>query len=334
VDTLGRDTPVLSYSEDADLDGLAQQHRIACLLPATRALSADVRTPWIGYVSDFQHRYLTHLFSPAEHELRRKIFHAMATCGRYLVMNSQRTRQDCVRFLCGDETRFVALPFGAAPQPDWLRQDHSLIDKYDLPERYFLVANQFWTHKNHKVAFDALRILRETPDASDVGIVCTGSTRDYRDGHYFPSLMQFIRESRLSDQVRILGFIPKRDQIEIMKNAIAVVQPTLFEGGPGGGALYDAVSLGVAGIVSDLPVNRELEATGAPIAFFEPSDARTLAALMLDRARNPTSRPEAQALIAQGEARRRAVGRVLWTTIRRAIGADLSRKPLVTTPCD
>ena len=331
ADAFGRDTRVVSYSQGTELDSLAQQNGIACLLPSIRPLSPDMRTPWIGYVYDFQHRHLAHLFSQEEHEARNKSFSAMAASSRYLLVNSQNTRQDCARFLGGDEARFVALPFGAAPQPDWLRDDHSLIDKYRLPRRYFLVANQFWKHKNHPVVFKALRLLREAPGASDIGLVCTGSTFEPRDGGYFPSLLQSIRRDRLSDRVRILGFVPKRDQIEIMKNAIAVVQPTLFEGGPGGGALYDAVSLGVPGIVSDLPVNRELEATAVPIAFFEPSDARTLAALMLDRASKPVSRPEAQTLIAQGQARRRAVGRVLWTTIRCAIGADTSREPLVQT---
>ena len=38
----------------------------------------------------------------------------------------------------------------------------------------------------------------------------------------------------LEQRVRVLGLVPKRDQIEIMKKACAVLQPTRFEGGPGG----------------------------------------------------------------------------------------------------
>ena len=71
-------------------------------------------------------------------------------------------------------------------------------------------------------------------------------------------------------RIRILGLIPKYDQIQIMRGAVAVIQPTLFEGGPGGGAVYDAVSIGTPVILSDIPVNREVEAGRGLIQFFRP----------------------------------------------------------------
>ena len=51
-------------------------------------------------------------------------------------------------------------------------------------------------------------------------------------------------ELGINDDVEIVGHIPKLDQIALLKNSIAVIQPTLFEGGPGGGSAYDAISLG------------------------------------------------------------------------------------------
>ena len=73
----------------------------------------------------------------------------------------------------------------------------------------------------------------------------------------------------------MLGFIPKPDQIRLMREAVAVVQPTLFEGGPGGGSIYNAIALGRPVIVSDLPVNREIESSGD--SLFRPSRSRGLA---------------------------------------------------------
>ena len=115
----------------------------------------------------------------------------------------------------------------------------------------------------------------------------------------------------------ILDYIPKRDQIEIMKYAMAVVQPTLFEGGPGGGAVYDAISLDVPALVSNIPVNRELEGQGFSIQFFDPTSAQALASLMLERLRQPTmQRKDASTLIEEGRLRRRAVGEILVQTIQ------------------
>jgi glycosyltransferase involved in cell wall biosynthesis len=244
----------------------------------------------------------------------------MARAARYVIVNAKDVRRNCALYLSAERARFVALPFGAAPRTDWLTEDPSLVAKYGLPQRYFLVSNQFWVHKNHRVVFEALSFLGSAPDAADIGVVCTGATVDPRDCGHFPALLRFIEEKRLAGRVKILGLLPKRDQVEIMKRAVAVVQPTLFEGGPGGGALYDAVSLGVAAIVSDIPVNRELEAMGGPIQFFDPQDAQGLAMLMLSRARNPVGRPDAQTLLAAGRARRQRVGAVLRATICRAIG--------------
>jgi glycosyltransferase involved in cell wall biosynthesis len=323
-DVMGSEVPVLRFLGDEELDTLARVQRLDCLLPSFRALSKCVRTPWIGYLYDFQHRHLPHLFSDADRAARDVQFAAMAKSARHVLVNSRAVQSDCLRFLGVQGAKFVPLPFGAAPMPDWLADQPALVAKYNLPQRYFLVSNQFWTHKNHRLVFEALHILAQTPEGADVAVVCTGSIVDERDSSYFPSLQRYLRESGIADRVRILDYIPKRDQIEIMKRAMAVVQPTLFEGGPGGGAVYDAVSLGVPALLSDIPVNRELDAQGLPIRFFDPSNAAILAELMLDHVRGPQrGRKGASILISEGQERRAAVGKALVETLQ-AAGVILS----------
>jgi glycosyltransferase involved in cell wall biosynthesis len=143
--------------------------------------------------------------------------------------------------------------------------------------------------------------------------VCTGSTAGSRDLEYFPGLLNQVQSWGLEDRVRVLGLIPKRDQIELMKHACAVIQPTLFEGGPGGGAVYDAVALDVPAIVSDIPVNREIEARG--LEFFPAGDAEALAAKMAVRLATPHKRMHREELIARGRRSRGACGEVLWSAI-------------------
>jgi glycosyltransferase involved in cell wall biosynthesis len=317
ANAIGGATPVRFFRGDEDLDAVAQTEKLDCLLPSFRALSQTVRTPWVGYLYDFQHRHLPHLFSPEERAGRDARFAAMAQNARTVIVNSRSVREDCLRFLGSDHATFVALPFGAAPFSDWFDEQPSRLATYQLPKRYFLVSNQFWTHKNHRVVFEALHALSKNPEAADVAVVCTGSITDARDRDYFPSLLEYLREHRLTDKVLILDYIPKRDQIEIMKYAMAVVQPTLFEGGPGGGAVYDAISLDVPALVSNIPVNRELEGQGFSIQFFDPTSAQALASLMLERLRQPTmQRKDASTLIEEGRLRRRAVGEILVQTIQ------------------
>jgi glycosyltransferase involved in cell wall biosynthesis len=101
-----------------------------------------------------------------------------------------------------------------------------------------------------------------------------------------------------------------------MRSAVALVQPSLFEGGPGGGAVFDAVSLGVSCIVSDIKVNRELN--DPIVTFFNALDAASLAEEML-KALNPRVErrsPLPLELMAAGVCRRQNCGNSLLNVIR------------------
>jgi glycosyltransferase involved in cell wall biosynthesis len=320
-EALGPALEVRRYRDDAELAAVVRSERLDGILPCARPLADSLGAPWVGYLFDFQHRHLPQLFSAADRATRDQRFAAMAKQARQVIVNSRAVADDCRRFLGTGGAEFVPLPFGAAPSAEWLVDEPGRCAPYGLPARYFLIANQFWTHKNHRRVFEALSLLGARAEAAgaDLGVVCTGSTVDARDPGYFPSLERYLREQNLGGRVRILGHLPKRDQIEIMKGALAVVQPTLFEGGPGGGAVYDAISLGVPALVSDLPVNRELDGQGYAIQFFDPANAAALADLMLEKARaSRPPRPPAAALLAEGRSRRQAVGRVLMQTLHAA----------------
>ena len=236
----------------------------------------------------------------------------MLTRARAVIVNSRAAAADIARFVPQGTARVFALPFAPAPSPDWLDERPELGPRHGVIPPFFMISNQFWVHKDHATAFEAFRIVaRRNPE---VMLACTGSTQDPRDPGYFPELMNRVKEWGLDGRVRVLGLIPKRDQIEIMKHACAVIQPTLFEGGPGGGAVYDAVSLNVPVIVSDIPVNREVE--GAEVDFFPARDTARLADLMTARLNAPPRKPTpADELLAAGRRRRAACGDVLWSAI-------------------
>jgi glycosyltransferase involved in cell wall biosynthesis len=99
---------------------------------------------------------------------------------------------------------------------------------YSLPDRFFLISNQFWTHKNHLVVFEALKILRERSVFPVV--VCTGSLYDFRQPDYSNTILQAIHKLGVARQVNLLGLIPRPDQIQLLRRSLAVIQPSLFEG--------------------------------------------------------------------------------------------------------
>jgi glycosyltransferase involved in cell wall biosynthesis len=154
----------------------------------------------------------------------------------------------------------------------------SILAKYQIPKRYFLISNQLWLHKDHETAIRAFSIAFK--DDATIALVCTGQMNDSRAPDLASRLKSLASTLNIDSQVFFLGRIPKLEQLQLMNHAIAVVQPTLFEGGPGGGQSYEAIALGTPVLATDIRVNREM--TGGIVQFFPPKDYLRLAALMQD----------------------------------------------------
>lgn len=280
------------------------------VMPVNGTLGASSKVPWVGYVYDFQHKYFKELFSTEECFSRDIHFAQVLRDAPALIVNSRAVRDDIARwFPYADLSRVFVLPFAPYAPAEWLV---STLEQarltYALPERYFAICNQFWQHKNHLTAFSALSQLED-----DVALVCTGDTTDYRRPGYFSELMAQAEGLGVACRIRCLGRIPKRDQIEIIRGAVALIQPTLFEGGPGGGSVYDAVSIGTPAIVSDIPVNREIVADN--VFWFPSRNAQALAEAMTSLLVRPPTRPSETTLRESSERNQQNLGRQLVRAI-------------------
>lgn len=293
----------------------ARKLSLDVLVPAITPLPSGFPTPWVGYLYDFQHRYYPQLFTPAECEQRDQKFSEMLVSARAVIVNARSVAADIARFHPEASARVFALPFGASPQAAWLVPRDSRVARFGIEKPYFIICNQFWKHKDHATAFAAFaQIAKMYPD---VDLVCTGATDDYRDPKHFSALQHALARDCISHRVHILGMVPKADQIALLRGAIALIQPTLFEGGPGGGAVYDAVSLGVRCIVSDIEVNCELQESS--VSFFPAGDVSALAAQLGTTVEHPVAlEHSAELLLQRGQARRAACGAQLLAAIEYA----------------
>lgn len=278
-----------------------RDNKIDIVFPVLQNLGKDFTIPWLPYLFDFQHKYLPQFFTQQEQESRDKSFEALVTSAKACVVEANDVINDVKKFIPNATAKFFVMPYTAIPEKEWLELDAIDISKYNLPTKYFLISNQFWVHKNHGVAFEALaEVVKTNPD---VHIVCTGNTNDYRNPDYFPSLLKKIEELGIKGNVHILGYISKLEQIKIMCNSVGVIQPTLFEGNPGGGIAYNALAMDIPIILSDISVNKELNYEKAD--FFEAKNAKKLAAkmkLLLGKNNNEV-RKSKEELVAAGSAR-------------------------------
>lgn len=250
-----------------------KKYKIDVLLPSISYHSPKVHQ--IGYIYDFQHRYYTEYFSEQEINRRNNLFEMQLNNSKTLIVNSIDTKNDIEKFYPNHECKVFVLPF----KPFLFNKIKEVdVEKYKLPKHFYMISNQFWKHKSHITAFNALELLYNS-GKKDLYIVCTGKMEDYRDDCYTRYLKEYIDNLNCKDNIIFLGFIPKQDQLCIIKKAEGMIQPTLFEGGPGGGSVYNALCLGVPCLVSSIDINREIVGYDN-VFYFEPENALELADLM------------------------------------------------------
>ena len=146
----------------------------------------------------------------------------------------------------------------------------SLRKKYQINKPYFIVSNQFFKHKNHLVVFKAISLLKN--EYPDFEVLFTGKADDYRNPDYISEIHSIIEKDNLSPYIKMMGLIPREDQLGLMKNALAVIQPSKFEGWST--VVEDAKSLQQQIILSDLAVH--LEQMEGLAHFFEPDNTQAL----------------------------------------------------------
>jgi glycosyltransferase involved in cell wall biosynthesis len=277
------------------LEWLARRHHIDVF---THMPPMGARSPLkvISWIPDFQHVRLPDFFSPEDRKIRDRGHRAIVDQANTIVLSSHDALNDLLARYQKAASRarvlqFVSgLGYGGAHCPRAV-----LAAKYGLDRPWFHVPNQLWKHKNHQVVIDALGLLRREGLAPLV--VSTGSTEDFRHPGFLDEVNRHINAQGVSQDFRLLGLVPYSDVTALMHHAIAVINPSLFEGWST--TVEEAKSTGKRIILSDIPVHREQNPARA--TFFMPNDPTTLVvAIKQALADHDSASEEKEAIIAAG----------------------------------
>ncbi len=229
----------------------------------------------ISWNADFQYKYYPEFFTRVQ-RFGRSLRTRMALKNTdHLVLSSDDARKDLEKFFRVRKDLQIHIYHFVSIMEDLEKTDINLLrEKYQLPERYFLVSNQFHPHKNHKVLLLALARLKES--GIQIHLAITGKFPAASDSPYLAELHRIIEENQLQDQISMLGVISRADQLQLMSNSQAVLQPSLFEGWST--VIEDARSLQVPVVASNLDVNQEQ--LGVDGVYFDPHKPDELAALL------------------------------------------------------
>jgi len=250
--------------------GLAEA-RIDVLFETMAFAGTTPPVPSLAWFPDFQHRRLPHMFPWHVRARRDLLVRSLLSGRRTLMLSSRDSERDAIAFFEAEGRTAVvpfALPAQSVPAQPWA-PDPTL----ELPERFLFLPNQIWRHKNHQVVIEALGLLAlsERPV-----VICTGATHDPREPELLNRLKLRVDQLGVGHWFRFLGLRPYADVQGLLRSAMAVLNPSRFEGWST--TIEECKALGAPMLLSDIPVHRE-QADGMAL-FFGPDDPGALAGLL------------------------------------------------------
>jgi glycosyltransferase involved in cell wall biosynthesis len=238
----------------------------------------------ISWIPDFQFLHLPNLFPELKvgaeiRRIRKSIEKSDAT-----ILSSHAAYNDFCSIAPAEcvarahVLQFVSQPDSGLSVADDAASKEAIERKYGFTGRYFFLPNQFWVHKNHWLVFKAVAELKAR--GIDVLVICTGNLNDYRlkGSDHVDSLRRFIVDKSLERNLLILGLIPYQDVLYLMRNCVAVINPSRFEGWSS--TVEEAKSIGKSVLLSDIPVHREQNPMDG--RYFDPDNVADLSSKMLE----------------------------------------------------
>ena len=208
---------------------------------------------------------------------RESQFKNILELNKYVIVNSDFVKKGLIKNYKIKNKRIIQLPFLPYNFDKFFFTNKNVKEKYQINNDYFIICNSFWKHKNHEVVFEAFKKFLKINQ--NYQLICTGSITDTRFPKYFDRLIKKFKNIIKNDKIKILGVIPRSDQLSLIKSSVAVIQPTLYEGGPGGFAAYEALSCGKDLLLSKIKVNKEIVSKN--VYFFSPKSSKKLCNLLL-----------------------------------------------------
>ena len=196
-----------------------------------------------------------------------------------VIVPSQHARDELIRLLAVPEQRISVTPEAADERFHPLNEDETdpVLRRYGLSRPFVLSVGNQQPRKNLGRLLQAWKMLAAAGQCAGCRLVIAGGHHGRRD-----DLASLAAALGLSEQVRLLGYVPHDDVPALCSAAEAFAFPSLYEGF--GLPLLEAMACGTpvaCSNVTSLP-----EVAGEAAVYFDPADvsgmAATLGALLSD----------------------------------------------------
>jgi len=197
-------------------------------------------------VHDLMHRYerrFPEASSNRMYKTRERHYSRISKYAKSIFVDSDIGKNQMIKSYNTDFNKVHTLPY---IPPQYIFNEGTNInvhELYDLPKKFIFYPAQFWLHKNHKSLLEAtLRIKKQYPD---IFLVFVGQKKNG-----YQSIIQSIKKYNLSENIKILDYIPNKHMPELYKAARAMIMPTFF--GPTNIPPLEAMALGCPVAISNI----------------------------------------------------------------------------------
>jgi glycosyltransferase involved in cell wall biosynthesis len=211
----------------------------------------DVSLPYVCQVFDIEHRmkpWFPEVSAHGEWEHRERHYVRYLRKATRVIVAGETGREQVVRFFGVAPENCLPLKH---PTPDFAlraateeRRPKELAEAHGVQFPYLLYPGQFWAHKNHAAALDALAELRSRGET--MSLVLVGS-----DKGQLEHVRAQVQERGLENAVHILGYVEEDELVCLYQHAHALLYTSRF--GPENLPPLEALALGCPAIVADVP---------------------------------------------------------------------------------
>ncbi len=261
-------------------------HKIDIVFESARFFGRYLQQPTIAWFPDLQHRCMPEMFSRSAWLRRELGFRLQLRHGRTILLSSKNAQKDCENYYpqSRGKTKVVSFP-AVIEETDLFFDPRSVLSRYQIPNQFIYLPNQFWRHKNHALLVEALGIIKKR--GLDVRVVATGNLNDPRDPRLFERLIGRLNELGATQMLQVLGIIPRPQVLALLQTCTALMNPSVFEGWST--VVEEAKLFGVPMILSDIAIHREQAGTTA--RYFDARDPGALADLLVLFSQSTIERP-------------------------------------------
>ncbi len=244
--------------EQTVLPFAAARCRLDVLLNPGFTMPAVAACPSVAVFHDLQHKRHPEHFRWFDLPFWNLLLWASAHRARRLICVSEATRDDLVRMYHLPAQRISVVHHGVGREFFTLDRTHT--------EPFLLCVSTLHPHKNIDRLIRAYARKKRGWNLIIVGM----------RGFFAAALDELIEQLGVNESVRLTGWIPRDELLQLYARADAFVYPSTFEGF--GMPVLEAMAAGIPVACSDIPPLREV--AGDAALFFDPLDEDAIAGVL------------------------------------------------------